>query len=238
MRVAGIDCGTNSVRLLIAEAGPDGRLAELVRELRFVRLGEGVDRTGRLSADALERTRAALVEYAGLIARAPASSERGWSPRAPPATPPTATSSSTWCIRSSTSSRRSSLDSEEAALTFAGAVGGMRHAGQPMLVVDIGGGSTELVLGDAAAPAAPVLAVSLDIGSVRLTERHLHSDPPTPAQIEAARHDIVVALEAARSAIPLESGRRIRRGGRHRHHHGRHRERADPLASRPRSTSR
>jgi exopolyphosphatase/guanosine-5'-triphosphate,3'-diphosphate pyrophosphatase len=202
VRVAGIDCGTNSVRLLIGVRHPDGTLIDLAREMRIVRLGAGVDRTGRLDPAAIERTRVALVEYAGLI-----------------------TSFSVGAVRMvATSATRDASNrgdfvemvhsvlgvdpevisgADEAALSFAGASKGIGPVAAPLLVADIGGGSTELVLGRA--ESGPSAAVSMDIGCVRMTERHLRSDPPTRSQVEAARADVRAAIDIARAQVPIES---------------------------------
>jgi exopolyphosphatase / guanosine-5'-triphosphate,3'-diphosphate pyrophosphatase len=200
VRVAGIDCGTNSVRLLIADRGPDGGLVDYVRELRIVRLGAGVDRTGRLDPAAIERTRIALVEYAGLIAAHGA-----------PAVRMVATSATRDAANRAdfVTMVHSVLGIEpevitgaaEAALSFAGATAGVGPVTAPVLVADIGGGSTELVLGSP--PASHLRSHSMDIGCVRLTERHLRDELPTPAQVAAARADIAVAIEAARVDVAL-----------------------------------
>lgn len=198
-RVAAIDCGTNSIRLLVADV-TDGELIDVDRRMVIVRLGEGVDRTGEFSPAALERTFAACREYAEVINGAEVQRVRF-----------VATSASR-----DVSNREHFVDgvrgilgvepevitgAEEASLSFAGAVGGLAEgaAPAPRLVVDIGGGSTECVLGDS----APVAAFSVDIGCVRMTERHLQSDPPTAAQIEATRADIASALDVVEQHVPL-----------------------------------
>jgi exopolyphosphatase/guanosine-5'-triphosphate,3'-diphosphate pyrophosphatase len=185
--VAAIDCGTNTVKLLI---GAPPRVDVL--ETRMVRLGEGVDRTGRLSDSALERTFAAIDEYAALIAAHPVARTRFC------ATSASRDATNADVFREGVHARLG-VDpevisgAEEAALAFDGAVRNLRvPATPPSLVIDIGGGSTELILGDT----APTAAQSMDIGSVRLHERHLHSDPPTRAEIEAAIADIDAALDA------------------------------------------
>jgi exopolyphosphatase/guanosine-5'-triphosphate,3'-diphosphate pyrophosphatase len=205
-RVAGIDCGTNSVRLLVAEVAPGGTLIDLAREMRIVRLGQGVDRTGRLAPEAIERTRLALVEYAGLIAHFGVTSTRM-----------VATSATRDAENRAEFVRMVNsvlgivpeviAGAQEAELSFRGAVGGLEKLPAPLLVADIGGGSTELVLGDPAAPDAyaRLAAYSMDIGCVRMTERHLRSDPPRPAQVAAARADIAAAIAAARADVPIES---------------------------------
>jgi exopolyphosphatase / guanosine-5'-triphosphate,3'-diphosphate pyrophosphatase len=187
--IAAIDCGTNTIKLLIGEL-PD----VAVREMRIVRLGQGVDRTGRLADQALERTFAAIDEYAALIDahRVPTERIRFC-----------ATSASRDAVNGDvfTAGVRKRLGvspevisgDEEAALAFDGAVRHLRTPPEaPVLVVDIGGGSTELILGTS----GPESAHSMDIGSVRLHERHLHSDPPTRDQVAACVADIDTHLDA------------------------------------------
>jgi exopolyphosphatase / guanosine-5'-triphosphate,3'-diphosphate pyrophosphatase len=197
-RVAALDCGTNSLRLLVADVA-DGELAEVHREMRVVRLGEGVDRTGRLSPQAIDRTRVALCDYAGTCAGLGAERIR------------MIATSATRDARNSedfVQMVRGVLDlepevvsgHEEAALSFDGATRGLDHARGPFLVVDIGGGSTEFVLGTGAVEAAR----SVDVGCVRLTERHLRSDPPTPSQVAAAVADVDAALDLVAAAVPVE----------------------------------
>ncbi|WP_432844268.1 exopolyphosphatase [Dactylosporangium sp. CA-092794] len=192
--MAAIDCGTNSVRLLIAEGDSSG-LRDISRQMRIVRLGEGVDRTGRLAPAAIERTRLALVDYAADIAKAGVDAARM-----------VATSASR-DAENAADFRAMVFDTlgfepevitgdEEARLSFAGAVGGLA-AEPPFLVVDIGGGSTEFVLGTAEVDAA----LSVDIGCVRMTERHLHTDPPTAAEIAAAEAGITAAVDRGLAAV-------------------------------------
>lgn len=201
MRVAAIDCGTNSIRLLIADVVGD-ELVDVVRTMRIVRLGEGVDRTGQFAEQALARTFAACQEYAELI-----------SDHQPVLTRFVATSASR-----DVSNRQEFVDGvyrvlgvmpdvvsgdQEARLSFLGAtadiVGSQDRPAPPYLVVDIGGGSTEFVLGTQ----EPTAARSVDIGCVRMTERHLRNDPPTPEQIVAATADIDAAIELAATVVPL-----------------------------------
>ncbi|MDQ0617537.1 hypothetical protein QFZ33_001561 [Arthrobacter globiformis] len=176
-RVAAIDCGTNSIRLLIADIDRSNgttKLTDVVREMRVVRLGQGVDATGELAPEALERTFAATADYAALIREYQAQKVRF-----------VATSASR-----DARNRQAFVDGiqnligvepevitghEEAALSFAGASSVLPiSAEDKVLVVDLGGGSTEFVLGDAS---GVIAARSVDIGCVRLTERHLTSDP-------------------------------------------------------------
>lgn len=202
-RVAAIDCGTNSIRLLIADiertAGTT-TVTDVVREMRVVRLGEGVDATGELSAAALERTFAATEDYAALIAQHGAAVVRF-----------VATSASRDArnrdefvagIRARLGVEPEVITGvEEAALSFAGASSVLPVlAGQEVLVVDLGGGSTEFVLGNAQ---GVIAAKSVDIGCVRLTERHLRSDPPTQEQRAAALVDIDDAIDRAGQDVPL-----------------------------------
>ncbi|MDD7835737.1 Ppx/GppA phosphatase family protein [Paenarthrobacter sp. AB444] len=203
-RVAAIDCGTNSIRLLIADAsasGAPGPLIDVVREMRVVRLGQGVDATGELAPEALERTFAAARDYAELINEHGAERVRF------------AATSATRDARN----RDVFVDGirdllgvepevisgdEEAALSFAGASSALPAMGEKaVLVVDLGGGSTEFVLGDSA---GVIAARSVDIGCVRLTERHLRNDPPTAAQIAAAEADVDAALDLAAETVPLD----------------------------------
>ncbi|QAY64656.1 Ppx/GppA family phosphatase [Xylanimonas allomyrinae] len=198
-RVAALDCGTNSLRLLVADVAADGTLSEVERRTTIVRLGQGVDRTGELAPDALERTFAVTREYAQVVAATGAQDVRF-----------VATSATRDArnrdvffagIRDAIGVEAEVISGdEEAQLSFRGATGAVSatHPG-PYLVVDLGGGSTELVLGER----APEAAVSMDVGSVRLTERHLHSDPPTPAEVAAARADVHAALDAAAAVVPL-----------------------------------
>ncbi|WP_318241485.1 Ppx/GppA phosphatase family protein [Cellulomonas avistercoris] len=199
-RVAAIDCGTNSIRLLVADVDPAaGTLVDLERSNEVVRLGQGVDRTGLLAPEALERTLAATRRYHEVCEGLGVEAVRF------------VATSATRDARNReefVTGVRAALGvepevvagDEEARLSFRGATGVLasRFDG-PFLVVDLGGGSTELVLGTD----APEAAVSMDVGSVRLTERHLHDDPPTPAQVAAADADVHAALDAAAAVVPL-----------------------------------
>ena len=195
--VAGIDCGTNSIRLLISDRGVD-----VHREMRVVRLGQGVDRTGRLAPDAIERTRVALVDYAALISEHGATAVRM-----------VATSASRDASNRADFVRmvvsilgvepEVITGTEEAELSFGGAVDGLPGLTGPVLVADIGGGSTELVLGQ---PGGLVLqSHSMDVGCVRMTERHLVTDPPTDAQVAATVADLRAAIERAAADVDLRS---------------------------------
>jgi exopolyphosphatase/guanosine-5'-triphosphate,3'-diphosphate pyrophosphatase len=195
-RVAAIDCGTNSIRLLVADLH-DGTLTDVVRRMEIVRLGQGVDRTGRLAPEAIERTRVVLADYAAQLRELGAERIR------------MVATSATRDAANAGDFRAMVVDTlgvvpevvsgdEEARLSFTGAVRGLpAELETPYLVVDIGGGSTEFVHGTAAVDAA----LSVDIGCVRMTERHLHADPPTPEQIAAAEADITAAVDRALDAV-------------------------------------
>ncbi len=204
--------------------------------MEIVRLGEGVDRTGRLAPEAIERTRVALADYAAQIAALGAANGCGWWPPRPAGTRPTPTSSGPWCRPPSAHCRRWSSGDEEARLSFAGAVRGLPFPG-PYLVVDIGGGSTEFVVGRCAAGRSTVDdAISVDIGCVRMTERHLHDDPPTAgADRCAATADIEAAVDRALAAVDWTAGRHRGRPGRVGDHGRRHRAR--PRRVRPAAAS-
>ena len=198
MRVAGIDCGTNSVRLLVIEDGRD-----VHRETRIVRLGQAVDRTGVLAPEAIERTRVALADYAAIIERLGVQRTRMV---ATSATRDAANRDDfTAMVRDTLGVDAEVVTGlEEAALSFAGAVGTMDGLPRPVLLVDLGGGSTELVLGG-----RQLSAHSMDVGSVRMTERHLRDDPPTQEQVDAAVADVRKAIETARADVPLQEARTV-----------------------------
>ncbi|MEO3812126.1 Ppx/GppA phosphatase family protein [Sphaerisporangium sp. B11E5] len=201
-RVAAIDCGTNSVRLLIADlAGRE--LSDVERRMEIVRLGAGVDRTGRLAPEALERTFTAMRGYAKLVRSHGAtrvrvvatSATRDASNRAEFADG----------VREIFGVRPEVVTgAEEAHLSFLGATAGLTGAAPPVLVVDIGGGSTEFVLGTADVD----VAISVDIGCVRLTERHF-SDGATGAAVAAATADIDAALDRVAAEVPVSRARTL-----------------------------
>jgi exopolyphosphatase/guanosine-5'-triphosphate,3'-diphosphate pyrophosphatase len=208
-RVAAVDCGTNSIRLLVADVDPGtGELVDLDRRMIIVRLGQGVDRTGRLAAEALERTFAACREYAGVI------KEHGAEKVLFVATSATRDAENRDEFVSGVKEilgvePEVITGDQEAAFSFTGATKELPGS-DSCLVVDIGGGSTEFVVGDDRVRAAR----SVDIGCVRLTERHLTkegvvSDPPTPGQIAAIRADITAALDLAEETVPLREPRTL-----------------------------
>lgn len=181
MRAAAIDCGTNSLRLLVLERCPDGSIVEVVRRLRLVRLGQGVDATGAFDPVALGRTFAALEEYARELASLEVRRVRFV------ATSAARDASNAAEFLAGVQERLGVpgeviTGAEEAALTFEGALAGVPDQAGPVLVTDIGGGSTELVIGTDGIDRA----VSVDMGSVRLRERFLIGDPPTRDQLAAA----------------------------------------------------
>ncbi|MDJ0339252.1 Ppx/GppA phosphatase family protein [Cryobacterium sp. PH31-O1] len=204
-RVAAIDCGTNSIRLLIADLDGQGGLHDVVRTLELVRLGEGVDRTGRFSEAALERTLAATRRYAQLCREHEVERIRF-----------VATSATR-----DAANRAEFTDAvykilgvpaevipgtEEAALSFRGALTAVSRqsadaaaSAAQHLVIDLGGGSTELVLGGS----TPDAAYSMDIGCVRLTERNMLSDPPLEAELAGIRRDVNSALDLATGTVNL-----------------------------------
>ena len=218
-RVAAIDCGTNSLRLLIADIDPaSSELDDVQRRMEIVRLGQGVDATGRLAPDALARTFAMLEEYARAISDAGAGAVR--------LVATSATRDASNAAEFSAGVRRILgvepevvSGSDEAYLSFSGATAELGRAtepGQPdqpeppFLVVDIGGGSTEFVFGTPEADARHGLsAISVNIGCVRLTERHLHDDPPAEEQVAAATRDIDAALATVAESIPVASARTL-----------------------------
>lgn len=192
-RVAAVDCGTNTIRLLVADIDKHGGTQEsLVREQRIVRLGQGVDSTGRLADEALARVFAACEEYAAVVEGHDVAALRF-----------VATSAARDADNSDefTDGVRARLGvtpavvsgDEEAALSYDGATRMLADVDPPVAVVDIGGGSTELIVGGAHEDVTG--AKSLDIGSVRITERLMPSDPPTAAELEAATATIDEALD-------------------------------------------
>ena len=195
MRVAAVDCGTNTIRLLIADLEPaTGQQDDVERQLRYVRLGQDVDRTGRLAEDAMSRTLAAAEEYAVLCRTYGAERIRIG---ATSAVRDAANAEEFLVAMTERLGARPEVleGSEEAQLSWLGAMRGLAaELPADQLVVDIGGGSTELIRGAGDRIAA---VVSLDIGSVRQTERHLTDDPPTAAQIEAAAADADAAIDGA-----------------------------------------
>src|SRR5882757_2123745 len=198
-RVAAIDCGTNSIRLLVADAapGPDGRprLTDVHREMRIVRLGQGVDATGVLNPGAIERTRVALADYVAILREAGAERVRMV---ATSATRDAANRDDFFgMVRATLGTDAEVISGDtEARLSFTGAVGDLPAEDGPFVVVDVGGGSTEVVVGSRTEGGVEVHAArSVDIGCVRITERCLRSDPPTEDERAAGRELAQVADE-------------------------------------------
>ncbi len=225
-RVAAVDCGTNSLRLLLADVDPGrAEITDVTRRMEIVRLGQGVDSTGRLAPEALARTIAVLRDYADIIARSGAQAVR-------------------MVATSATRDADNAVEfvrlvkevlgvapevltgAEEAVLSFTGATAELAAGPDrgPFLVADIGGGSTEFVLGPGGyggAGSPPVRgglrgvvppgyrAISVDVGCVRMTERHLHGDPPTDQEVAAAIADIDAALDTVPAAVPVRQARTL-----------------------------
>jgi exopolyphosphatase / guanosine-5'-triphosphate,3'-diphosphate pyrophosphatase len=205
-RVAAIDCGTNSIRLLVADLISD-KLIDVHREMRIVRLGQDVDATGRLAPEALERTRVALADYTAIARRAGAQRVRMV---ATSATRDAANREDFFTMVRQTLGTETEVitGDEEARLSFTGAVGGLDPADGPFVVVDVGGGSTEVVLGDWDGSRADVTAArSVNVGCVRITERHLHSDPATPEEVSAAERFATQILQEAFAEVPVGKAR-------------------------------
>ena len=203
MRVGVIDCGTNSIRLLIADI-EGNNFREVTRQMQVVRLGQGVDETNQFHPDALERTFATVDLYAAELARRGVEKIR-------------------FCATSATrdaTNRNIFIDGvkerlgiepevisgdEEARLSFAGATREFNRTDGPFLVVDIGGGSTEFVLGTDTVDSA----ISVNIGCVRMTERHFHNDPPTADEVSIARSDIQNAIDIASASVDIKSAKTL-----------------------------
>jgi exopolyphosphatase / guanosine-5'-triphosphate,3'-diphosphate pyrophosphatase len=192
-RVAAIDCGTNTIRLVVTDIDPaSGAQEDLVREMRIVRLGQGVDRTGRLADEALSRVFAAVEEYAALI------EPHGVDALRFVATSAARDASNADVFTEGIRSRLGVLPevvtgAEEAQLSYDGATRSLPVVPAPIAVLDIGGGSTELILGDSHGHVRA--ARSLDVGSVRVTERLMPSDPPTDEEVAAATRMVDDALD-------------------------------------------
>ena len=202
-RVAAIDCGTNSIRLLIADINGDN-FQEITREMEIVRLGQGVDATGKFDPEAIERTLTATSRYAEIIASKGVEKIR-------------------FCATSATrdaSNRDLFIDgvreilgiepevipgTEEAELSFIGATKGLTHTESPYLVVDIGGGSTEFVLGDSEVK----YAKSVNIGCVCMSERHLNKAPQDPLAVQKAIQDIEDAIAEAAYIVPIKEAKTL-----------------------------
>jgi exopolyphosphatase/guanosine-5'-triphosphate,3'-diphosphate pyrophosphatase len=208
LRVGAIDCGTNSIRLLIADVDPEsGSLDDVVRRMEIVRLGQGIDRTGVIAPEAMERTLTRASEYAAQCRSLGVGKVRF-----------VATSASRDArnaeefvegVRTAFAEEWGEpvepevvSGDEEARLSFVGATGDLAASGidGPYLVIDLGGGSTEFVRGTRSVEAAR----SIDIGCVRMTERHLVSDPPTDDEIASATRDIDAAIDQAAEVVPFE----------------------------------
>ena len=205
-RVAAIDCGTNSIRLLVADV-TDAGTRDVHREMRVVRLGQGVDAAGVLAPEAIERTRVALADYTAVLRRTGVERVRMV---ATSATRDAANRDDFFGMVRATLGAEAEVitGDEEARLSFDGAVGDLDPDDGPFVVVDVGGGSTEVVVGDLT-PVGPVVraARSVDVGCVRLTERCLPDDPPTADQVAKARAVSAEILADAFAAVPMDDVR-------------------------------
>ncbi|MFP5351028.1 MAG: exopolyphosphatase [Actinomycetota bacterium] len=202
MRVAAIDVGTNSTRLLVGEARADG-FRSVERRMVITRLGEGVDRRRVLAPEALQRTLSTIAEYAATCGELGVERLRV-----------TGTSAVRDAhnrdeffdgVRTLTGSEPELLSGEaEATATFLGALSDLPKSG-PVLVVDIGGGSTEFIVGET----EPRKLISIDIGCVRMLEKHLHSDPPAPEELEALREEVRGEVERVAEEMEVPPGARM-----------------------------
>jgi len=206
VRVAVVDIGSNSTRLLVADVDPSARsVFERVRRSEVTRLGAGVDATGRLSPEAAERVYAALSEYRREIDRQDVDANVAVMTSA-------VRDASNGAEFARSVRERFQLDAhilsgdEEAQLTFAGAMSARGASGEETVVIDIGGGSTEFVIGRGGEAR---FHTSLHAGVVRMSERHLHSDPPTPAEVEALAVD---ARDVFERGLPAEQRRGVTHG--------------------------
>jgi len=205
-RVAAIDCGTNSIRLLISDIDTSTNTAtDVCREMKIVRLGEGVDKTNAFSPRALERTFKAIDEYEQILLKHKVENLRF------------VATSATRDAQNKAMFIKGVIDrlrivpevvagTEEAALSFDGATRSLRQKHKaPFLIIDLGGGSTELVIGDQ----EPTGAYSMDVGCVRMTERHTPGGNPTKAQEEAIRTDVRNALKEAGKKVDWQKAQTI-----------------------------
>lgn len=200
MNVAAVDIGTNSVRLLIADE--NGR--EIERPMRITRLGQAVDVTGNLASEAIARTLAVLGEYRALLERYGVQRVRA---TATSAARDAANSREFFDAAERTLGIRPELLSgdEEARLSFQGATDGLAKSAAPFLIIDLGGGSTEFVLGTS----EPEALLSTQMGCVRMTERHLKADPPTPDELGACFADVRRELSKVRDVIDVSRARTV-----------------------------
>jgi exopolyphosphatase/guanosine-5'-triphosphate,3'-diphosphate pyrophosphatase len=205
VRLAALDVGTNSTRLLVGDVDGGVIVAEHAREMVITRLGKGVDRRGRFDPAALGRTLEVLAGYAEVCRRL------GVERRRLVATSATRDAADRQVfvdgVRDLLGVEAEVLSGQaEAAAAYRGATAGGVRGDEPTLVVDIGGGSTELICGDGTIPRA---MVSLDIGCVRLFERHLHTDPPTPAEVAALRADVAAHLDRVGEVLDPGAAERV-----------------------------
>jgi len=205
MRVAVVDIGTNSTRLLIADVAPDGAVTELERQSRVTRLGAGVDAEGRLSAEAVARTCAVLDEYRAEIDRLGCEANLAVLTSAVRDAADGAAFAGLVRREYRLDARTLSGD-EEAGLTFLGAMSDREASAEPTVVIDIGGGSTEFVVGH---DRVAGFHVSLQAGVVRMSERHIHTDPPTPEELQSLALD---ARSVYLAGLPAQERAPVRQG--------------------------
>jgi exopolyphosphatase/guanosine-5'-triphosphate,3'-diphosphate pyrophosphatase len=196
-RLASIDCGTNSIRLLVGEPSGDGRFTTLDRRMRITRLGQGVDANGRLAPEAIGRTLDVLREYRGAMDELGVDRVRI---AATSAARDADNREDFFGAAEEVVGARPELLSgqEEGHLSFLGATSDVDKALGPFLVVDIGGGSTEFIVGTDGAEGV----ISVDIGCVRLTEKELHHDPPQPEELSIALSMVDAYLDDVRREVP------------------------------------
>ncbi len=203
MRVAAIDCGTNSIRLLIADI-EGGNFREITRIMEVVRLGQGVDKTGAFHPDAIARTLAAVDIFAAEIAKRGVEKVRFCATSA-------TRDATNRALFTDGVKERLGIEPEviagevEAALSFQGATKDFDKSEGPFLVIDIGGGSTEFVFGTDSVEAAR----SMNIGCVRMSERHFTGDQPDPGQIASAIEDIDEAIRQAAKSVPITQAKTV-----------------------------
>lgn len=209
-RIAAVDCGTNSIRLLVSDY-ENGQFRELHRDMEIIRLGQGVDATGQLAQEAIERARVALTGFVDTMAFEQVEDVRMV---ATSATRDAANRDEFFAMTAQLLGKIKPgaqaeviTGEEEAALSFRGAVMDLPAEAEPFLVIDLGGGSTEYVLGGA--DGTVDAAISTQVGSVRLTERIMTSDPPTPAEIAEGLAFVTDQLEKVRQVVPLEKAHTI-----------------------------
>lgn len=208
-RVAAVDCGTNSIRLLISDISEKGKIKDISRTMEIVRLGEGVDATGEISEAALARTHAALEDYVGQMRFEGVTRVRMV------ATSATRDAKNQQQFFNMTAELLGQIQpgvraevisgEEEANLSFKGAVSDLTEEKSPYCVIDLGGGSTEFIVGTSDGDILG--AYSAQMGCVRLTERILRTDPPTETEIEIAQDYVADRMEEVEKIVPVSKAK-------------------------------